>query len=165
MAQKSNHYVDNKRLQREFEEYVEKRDTAIANGETPPQVPDYIAWALIQIAKHTATRYNFRNYTYNDEMIGDGIEAAIKKVDNFDPKNPKANPFGYFSLVIWRVFASRIKREQRQSRIKQKMLKNASANIEEYVENAEGLDTNLFNEIQEEALSHWDKGKENKDRS
>ncbi|QBP06224.1 hypothetical protein [Stenotrophomonas phage YB07] len=68
------------------------------------------------------SRPNFRNYTWADEMRGDGIEAAVKAANKFDPKrvnkSGEVNPFGFLSLVVWRAFVSRIKFEKKINKAK-----------------------------------------------
>lgn len=155
MTGKTN-YIDNKEFWRVLKDYKERREQAEQNGEPEPPIPEYAAKAIMLIAENLAKRPNFRGYTYVDEMIGDGIEVGIKKIRNFDPDRFD-NPFGYYSRIIWNTFGDRIKKEQRQSKTKKRMIENATTNIEDFVGSSENLDESFFSDLQAEALSHWDK--------
>ena len=76
-----------------------------------------------KIATHLSYRPNFINYTYREEMIGDGIENCIQYAKNFDPEKSK-NPFAYFTQIIYYAFLRRISKEKKQQSIKQKMIDN-----------------------------------------
>ena len=86
-------------------------------------MPDVIGHAILKIADGLSRRYNFRNYTYIDEMREDGIYMAIRAVKNFDPSKSN-NAFGYFNFVIWRAFTTRIKSEKKEYDIKMSLLKD-----------------------------------------
>ena len=68
------HYVDNKQLYAVMIEYKKSVDEAEQSSDTKPQVPDYVGRCLLQIANRLATKPNFANYTFKDDMISDGIE-------------------------------------------------------------------------------------------
>ena len=63
------HYVDNKQLYAVMIEYKKSVDEAEQSGDTKPQVPDYVGRCLLQIANRLATKPNFANYTFKDDMI------------------------------------------------------------------------------------------------
>ena len=65
MAQaKKPHYVDNKQLYAVMIEYKKAVDLAEDQGDTKPQIPDYVGRCLLQIANRLATKPNFANYTF-----------------------------------------------------------------------------------------------------
>ena len=95
---------------------------------------DYIGLTIYKIAKHLAYRPNFVNYTYRDEMIGDGVENCLKYIHNFNGKKSK-NAFSYVTQIIYYAFIRRIKKEKKQQYIKYKLFENAgihNLNHEEY---------------------------------
>ena len=60
------------------------------------------------------------NYTYKEEMIGDGIENCLQYCSNFDPVKSK-NPFAYFTQIIYYAFIRRIEREKKQAYVRHKL--------------------------------------------
>ena len=109
-------YVDKQRLYESLCEWKIRVDQAEAEGKPKPKLPDYVGYAIMQVSERMGSRPNFRNYTYIDEMIGDGMVAAVKAMNKFDPhrlgKNGEVNPFGFISLCVWRAFISRISSEK-----------------------------------------------------
>ena len=114
---KAKHYVDNKKLQRDLSEWLEKT-------ELDPTVimPDDVAVAIINIANNLSRRYNFSNYTatWRDEMIGDGIEHCLKYIKNYKFRQ-YSNPLAYITQICFNAFVQRIKKERRETNTKYKM--------------------------------------------
>lgn len=132
------HYVDNKQLYAVIIQY--KTDVAIAEQEekAKPQIPNYVGECILLIAQRLATKPNFINYSYREEMISDGIENCISYFDNFDPSKSD-NPFAYFTQIIYYAFLRRIQKEKKQVYIKHKSAENSML-FNELVEQAEGDD-------------------------
>ena len=126
MAKKKNgnHYVDNKRLYAVMVDYKKSVDEAEQSGDAKPQVPDYVGRCLLQIANRLATKPNFANYTFKDDMISDGIENCVSYIDNFNPEKSQ-NPFAYFTQIIYYAFLRRIQKEKKQLYIKHKSLEQS----------------------------------------
>ena len=101
-------YVDNDTFCNAVVKWNLECQIAKENNQKTPPMPDVIGHAILKIADGLSRRYNFRNYTYIDEMREDGIYMAIRAVKNFDPSKSN-NAFGYFNFVIWRAFTTRIK--------------------------------------------------------
>ena len=131
MAEKKKvHYVDNKKFLAAIVERKVLLKEAEEEGESKPQITNYLGECILKIANHLSYRPNFINYTYKEEMISDGIENSLQYIDNFDPEKSK-NPFAYFTQIIYFAFVRRITKEKKQSKIKDKLLK--SSNIEELI--------------------------------
>ena len=118
---KKAHYVDNKQLYAVMVEYKKAVDEAEQTGDSKPQVPNYVGRCLLQIANRLATKPNFANYTFKDDMISDGIENCVSYIHNFDPEKSN-NPFAYFTQIIYYAFLRRISQEKKQLEIKNKIL-------------------------------------------
>lgn len=116
---KPKHYVNNKQLYEVMVEYIDKVRQSEQDQTTKPQVPNYVGQCLMQIATRLATKPNFANYTYKDEMISDGIENCLMYIDNFKPEKSN-NPFAYFTQIIYFAFIRRIQKEKKQTYIKHK---------------------------------------------
>ena len=119
------HYVDNKKLFAVMVKYKEAYNTHNAaqkkNKRTlkVPQIPEYIGECLLMIATRVASKPNFANYTFREDMVSDAIENCILYMHNFDPKKSQ-NPFAYFTQIIHYAFIRRIEREKKHSYIKYK---------------------------------------------
>ena len=138
MAQaKKPHYVDNKQLYAVMIEYKKAVDLAEDQGDTKPQIPDYVGRCLLQIANRLATKPNFANYTFKADMISDGIENCLQYMNNFNPEKSK-NPFAYFTQIIYYAFIRRIQKEKKQIQIKSKLIANAG--VENMMDQLEGDD-------------------------
>lgn len=111
VGRKPVNYIDNSMFLASMERYIESRNAALAAKLPPPQVPDDIGKAFVQIATKLATRYNFNGYSFRDDMVGAGILNALEAIDNFDPAKSK-NPFSYFTQVIFWAFLRVIKKEK-----------------------------------------------------
>ena len=121
MAAKKQHYVNNKQFLEAITEWKEKVKDAESLGEERPPVTDYIGECFLKIAQHLSFRPNFINYTFKEEMIGDGIENCLQYVNNFDPEKSK-NPFSYFTQIIYYAFIRRIQKEKKQAHVKHQLI-------------------------------------------
>jgi hypothetical protein len=118
MAQ-DNHYVDNKKFFQAIVDYKHAVEEARKGHRAKPPIPNYIGECFLLIATHLSYKPNFAQYSYREDMIGDGIENCICYFDNFDPaKSDK--PFAYFTQIIYYAFLRRLQKERKQSYIKHK---------------------------------------------
>ena len=124
MAAKKQHYVNNKQFLEAITEWKEKVKDAESLGEDRPPVTYYIGECFLKIAQHLSFRPNFINYSYKEEMIGDGIENCLQYVNNFDPEKSK-NPFSYFTQIIYYAFIRRIQKEKKQTHTKHKIIEKS----------------------------------------
>jgi len=118
------HYIDNKKFFQEMIEWKKLVNDAEDSGEEKPPVTEYIGECFLLIAERLSMRANFINYPYRDEMIGDAIENCLMYASNFDPEK-SANPFSYFTQIIYYAFLRRIQREKKQNYIKYKLVERA----------------------------------------
>ena len=124
MVAKAKHYVNNKEFLQAIIDWKEKVKDAESAGEEQPPVTDYIGECFMKIAQHLSFRPNFINYSYKEEMIGDGIENCLQYVNNFNPEKSK-NPFSYFTQIIYYAFIRRIQKEKKQSHTKHKIIEKS----------------------------------------
>lgn len=138
------HYVNNKSLYTEMVKYRQRYLESLENGEERPRIPEYVGLCIFQIATRLATKPNFYNYSYKDEMISDGVENCINYIHNFDPDKSN-NPFAYFTQIIYYAFLRRIQKEKKQQYIKHKTLENSA--IMNTLVDMSPEDTKQFNAI------------------
>lgn len=138
------HYVDNKSFYEAIVKYKESKTEATALAKPPPRIPEYVGLCIFQIATKLATKGNFVNYSYKDEMISDGIENCILYMDNFDPTKSK-NPFAYFTRIIYNAYILRIQKEKKQTYIKYKSMENCILEGDSYdqIESEDNVSLNI----------------------
>lgn len=105
-------YADKEKLHDEIVIWQDACAEADAAGVERPVMPDYIAATIMAAAQGMGTRWNFKNYSWVEDMVLDAIEAALKAVPKYDRNNPKKNPFGFINATMWWTFLSRIKAEK-----------------------------------------------------
>lgn len=107
-----NNYVNNKELLKAITQW---KDEVRNNPGKVVRQNDVIGLAIMLIAQGLSKRFNFSGYTqaWKDEMIADGIEAAIKGLHNFD-ENKYDNPHAYITTACFNAFVQRIKKERKE---------------------------------------------------
>jgi DNA-directed RNA polymerase specialized sigma24 family protein len=125
MAKKTTHYVNNKDFLAAMIEYKGTVSEATNSGNARPQIPSYVAECIMKIANNLSYRPNFANYSFRDEMVGDGIENCLQYIDNFNPEK-SSNPFAYFTQIIYYAFLRRIQKEKKYLYTKYKATENAN---------------------------------------
>lgn len=121
---RSSHYIDNKLFYTEMIKYHSAYQEAKRLGEDRPPVPNYVGKCIMLIAQRLATKPNFYNYSYKDEMIGDAVENCLRYLHNFNPEKTN-NPFAYFTQIVYNAFLRRIEKEKKQLYIKHKSFENS----------------------------------------
>ena len=82
-----------------------------------PPLPDDIALTVMTIARRLATRADFAQHPFVDELVSDAVYACVRYIDRFDPAR-SSNPFGYFTFTCRNAFLRRIRKEARQDQLK-----------------------------------------------
>lgn len=151
MTVKDNHYLNNAEFKKELTAYIK------AKKENPSlRVPDNIGRCIILISTNLAKWHKFCNYTYKEEMIGDGIENCIRYITNFNEEK-SSNAFGYFSRICFQAFRRRIKKENKQTKIKRKIITNIDTLADsELASFHEDIDQRFFSELKSFAHSFND---------
>ncbi len=115
MSETRNDYVDNKKL---YEAIKTWKDECRLAGTVVKQNDD-IGRAIMLISSGLSKYFKFSGYTpaWKEEMIGDGVEAAIKGLINFDETRFN-NPHAYITMICFNAFVQRIKKERKQTAVK-----------------------------------------------
>lgn len=114
------HYVNNQEFKAALLDYAAQKEAAIAAGLPKPQVQNYIAACFMKIAKGLGSKYNFRNYSYLDDMVSDAVFTCLKNIDCFDP-NRGTSAFAYFTQCVYFSFLGSIKDEKKKEMIKREI--------------------------------------------
>jgi hypothetical protein len=95
--------------------YVEpkKFDEEIMNYYDSGKMSNELAEMVSKISHKLSYAPNFINYSYREEMVGDGVirmmKALIAKKYN---REKGTNPFSYFTRIAFNAFRNRIKKEK-----------------------------------------------------
>jgi hypothetical protein len=101
-APKEKFYVEPKKFDEEIMKYYD-------SGE----MSDELASMVSKIANKLSYASNFVNYTYREEMVGDGIVRMFKALMSKKYDREKGtNPFSYFTRIAFNAFRNRIKKEK-----------------------------------------------------
>lgn len=101
-ADKEKFYVEPKEFDQEIINYY---DTGVMS--------DNLAQMVSKIAHKLSFAPNFINYTYREEMVGDGIIRMFKALTSKKYDRVKGtNPFSYFTRIAFNAFRNRIKKEK-----------------------------------------------------
>ncbi len=118
-AKPKKHYINNADFCKALVDYQTAVAVAKAEGKTKPRIPNYIGECFMKIAEGLSHKPNFINYSYRDEMVGDGIENCLMYFENFDTTK-SSNAFAYFTQIIYFAFLRRIQKEKKQLYVKYK---------------------------------------------
>lgn len=153
------HYIDNKTLLTSLLDYKKQVRKAKRLKINKPRIPNYVGECFMMIATRLATKPNFVNYTYKDEMISDGVENCIVYIDNFDPEK-SSNPFAYFTQIIFFAFLRRIQKEKKQLYIKHKTMEKMMLFDEDLQQGEDyrdiGENPSLYNEKMNEMVKSFE---------
>ena len=99
---KEKFYVEPKKFDEEIMTYY---DTGIMSNE--------LAEMVSKISNKLSYASNFINYSYREEMVGDGIIRMMKALISQKYNREKGtNPFSYFTRIAFNAFRNRIKKEK-----------------------------------------------------
>lgn len=118
---RSKHYINGRDFYDAMVAYKISVKEADDNKLERPRIPQYVGECFLKMCTKLATRGNFSQYTWKEEMVLDAIENCVNVVDSFDPlKTKAANAFGYFNKIAWNAFIRRIAKEKKQNYTKHK---------------------------------------------
>jgi hypothetical protein len=99
---KEKFYVEPKQFDEEIVKYYESGNMS-----------DELALMVSKIAHKLSYAPNFINYTFREEMVGDGIIRMFKALMSKKYDREKGtNPFSYFTRIAFNAFRNRIKKEK-----------------------------------------------------
>lgn len=82
---------------------------------------DNLALMVSKISHKLSFAGNFINYTYREEMVGDGVIRMMKALMAKKYNREKGtNPFSYFTRIAFNAFRNRIKKEKHMAETHEK---------------------------------------------
>lgn len=143
-------YVNKAELYEALVVYKKAVEEAVSAECEPPRVSEYIGKCIKDICYGLGNRYNFRNYTFQDEMISVAIVDCLKAVRTFKVDDPRKNAYGYFSFVAFQAMVNVIKKELRYVEGKYKYIRELDINLAAYQEHDEGHGNSLIQYLKDE---------------
>jgi hypothetical protein len=124
------YYLDKNEMHAALKGYYDACKQAEASGKEKPQIPNYIGECFMGIAKGYAMKYNFRSYSFVNDMVGDAVMTCIKYVSSYDPYRTNdgghpTSPLAYFTQCCHYAFLGRIAQEAKQAKIKRALVYSA----------------------------------------
>jgi len=106
-------YAKKKADKEKFYVNPQEFDEEIAVYYKTGNMSDNLALMVSKIANKLSYAPNFINYTFREEMVGDGIIRMFKALTSQKYDREKgSNPFSYFTRVAFNAFRNRIKKEK-----------------------------------------------------
>jgi len=122
------HYVNNREFTLELDKYSRACSEAEANGKPKPQMNHYLGECILKMANRLAGSPRFRGYSYREEMIANGIVAAVKYAHKFNG-DKFDNAFAYVTQILFSHFIITIKNEKKKYETNLKMIQEAHLSI------------------------------------
>lgn len=115
-----NNYCNNPDMLKELIEY---KKTKVCS--------DKLAKMFMLISQKLSGHSSFRYYdnTIKEELVSSGIYRCMSFIDRFDVDRPNPNPFGYFSMLIWRAFLVELNKHYKNLNGKRKLAEEFSINM------------------------------------
>lgn len=88
-------------------------------------ISDKLGEMFLKLAEKLSSKKNWIGYTYKDEMVGKGILFLCKYAHGFNKYHPKSNAFAYVTQICKNGFIQVLQKEEKQSHLKDKMIKNS----------------------------------------
>ena len=124
------YYLDKDAMRDALRQYNNSYREAVRLEQPIPIIPNYLGECFLGIARGYANKYNFRNYSFVNDMIGDAVVTCIKYVKSYDPDRltdggAPTSPLAYFTQTCHYAFLGRIAIEAKQSKLKRALVQSA----------------------------------------
>ena len=123
-------YVNNKQFTKALDEYARRQRKYIEeNDGERMQMPDYVAECIIKMSHRLCTTPRFSGYPFKDEMIQNGILAAVKYAHNFDGSRFD-NGFAYVTSILFSHMIITIKKEKKMYETKMQLIQQMAEEVD-----------------------------------
>lgn len=122
----------------DYRNYIDKDEYAkeILKCQQTDEVSERLGELFLLHAQNKTYSSRFINYTWTDDMIGRAVVQLCSYVlDNFDPD--KGNAWSYCDRIIYYAFVQIIKKEKKQSKIKQHITESYQDTLRDHRKNME----------------------------
>jgi len=83
---------------------------------------------LMLLVNKYSQRYNWRGYSYIDDMKSEALVSLCQSALKFDPAKSQ-NPFGYYTQIITRCFLTYLDKEKNQSMIRDELIEMSGTDL------------------------------------
>lgn len=144
----SNNYIDKEEFTTEMDIHAMECREAISKGKPVPKCPESIGKKFLLLATNTASKGNFYQYTYKEEMISDAVENMVRYRHNY--RKERGHAFSYFTTYAFYAFWARIKSEKKEQTKRLKLMQKLAVHeMAPHVLNDHDLDMEFRNEYAE----------------
>ena len=120
------HYVNNKEFSKALDEYSRDCRARIERGDERPVMSNYLGECVMKMAYRLSLTPRFRGYTYRDEMVQNGILAAVRYMHKFNGDKFN-NGFAYVTQILFSHFIATIKSEKKKYETNMRLIQEAEA--------------------------------------
>lgn len=113
----------NKPKKKKKTNYLNNKDllAEVLKSKEQGQMTDKLAHMLQTLCKRYASRGNFANYTYNEDMQAYAMMMLVRTWNSFNPEKSN-NPFAFFTQCVKHSFVQYLNQEKRQRVVKDELL-------------------------------------------
>lgn len=83
---------------------------------------------LMEMVYRYAGKYNWRGYSYNDEMRSEALVSLCQSALKFDASRSQ-NPFGYYTMIITRCFITYLEKEKQLRSIRDDLIEMSDTDL------------------------------------
>lgn len=162
------HYVNNREFTLALDDYSRECKDAEDQGKEKPRMNNYLGVCIMRMANRLANSPRFRNYSFRDEMIHNGILAAVKYAHRFDGDRFD-NGFAYVTQILFSHFIITIKNEKKKYETNLQLIQQAEVGVignAEFSslasEHARSIADQKLQDLEENKMERDEDGKSNK---
>ena len=122
------HYVNNREFTLALDKYARDCKEAESKNKTKPRMNNYLGECIMKMAERLSLTPRFRNYSYRDEMIHNGILAVVKYAHRFNG-DKFDNGFAYVTQILFSHFIITIKNEKKKYETNLKLIQEAEVGV------------------------------------
>ena len=120
------HYVNNKEFTLELDKYARECKIANETGREKPVMNRYLADCIIKMSFRLSLTPRFQGYAFREEMVQNGILAAVKYAHRFDGDRFD-NGFAYITQILFSHMVITIKNEKKKYKTNLELIQQAYA--------------------------------------
>ena len=155
------HYVNNREFTLALDKYSRECKQAEADGKIKPRMNSYLGDCIMKMSYRLANSPRFSGYSFKDEMIHNGILAAVKYANRFNG-DKFDNGFAYVTQILFSHFIITIKNEKKKYETNLKLIQAAEIGVFGNAEMTAVADHHARG-IADQKLQDMEKGKLEKD--
>ena len=122
------HYVNNREFTLALDKYSRECKAAEADGKEKPRMSNYLGDCIMKMSTRLANSPRFNGYSFKEEMIHNGILAAVKYAHRFNG-DKFDNGFAYVTQILFSHFIITIKNEKKKYETNLKLIQEAEVGV------------------------------------